>query len=506
MAMGETFSSTIGSSEVKTTAAVFVMTLVAVKLATMVNKKRQNLPPGPCGLPLVGYLPFFGKQPPVTFHELRKTYGDVISISMGSWPAVVINGREAIKEALVTKGDDFSGRPAFTTAQLLNDGKNFGFSVFGPTWKMHRKIVSNVLYTFTNARNNPIEDIIRTEAHTVIEEFLAHGEKSFCPRDSMQLAASSLVFQLCYGAHQNIREDQSFVSAVNGGREFVEFTRAGNPVDVMPWLRFIVPHKVTKFVDLITQSVARRERKVEEHVAVYDENNLRDITDGLIHAGDHLTGEEKAVGLDKRRVVESLDTIYGAGSGTVASTLQWCIYVMAAYPDTQEKLFQQINEVVGQSREARLSDRADLPLVEATIYEILRFCGSVPFALPHATTCDTTLRGYDIPEGTVVLINLQSIYMEQDLWGDPEVFRPERFINSEGLLDRSLVEQASPFSLGRRRCVGEFLARMELFLFFTTLLQRVRFYKPAGCEYNFESTYGLTRDVQAFQVCAAPRG
>lgn len=229
----------------QTTAAVFVMTLVAVKLATMVNKKRQNLPPGPCGLPLVGYLPFFGKQPPVTFHELRKTYGDVISISMGSWPAVVINGREAIKEALVTKGDDFSGRPAFTTAQLLNDGKNFGFSVFGPTWKMHRKIVSNVLYTFTNARNNPIEDIIRTEAHTVIEEFLAHGEKSFCPRDSMQLAASSLVFQLCYGAHQNIREDQSFVSAVNGGREFVEFTRAGNPVDVMPWLRFIVPHKVT---------------------------------------------------------------------------------------------------------------------------------------------------------------------------------------------------------------------------------------------------------------------
>lgn len=488
----------------QTTALVFMATLVVVKLATMVNRKRYKLPPGPRGLPLVGYLPFFGKEPPVTFSEMRKTYGDVICISMGSWLAVIVNGRDAIKEALVTKGDAFSGRPAFTTARLVNEGRNFAFSEFGAIWKAHRKIVSNVMYTFTNARNNPIEDIIRSEANTVIQEFLSHGDKSFCPLISLEVAGSSMVYQLCYGFHQNIRDDAEFMKTLNGTREFQKFSRAGNPVDVMPWLRYIMPGKVTQFLKLI--NVGRRIKKVEEHEATLDEKNLRDITDGLIHAGNTLSAEDRAVGMDRQRVIESVDSIFGAGGSTVASALQWCVALMAAHPDVQEKVFRQIDDVVGQGREVTLSDRSKLPLVEATIYEALRFSSAIPFALPHCTTCDTTLQGYDIPEGTVVLINLHSIFVDEELWGDPKNFRPERFLTSEGELDRAQVEQLSAFSLGRRRCVGEVLARMELFLFFATLLQRLKFCKPPGHPgYSLEAEFALTHDLSPFDVCVSLR-
>ena len=490
----------------QTTAAVFAVSLLVVKLATMVRRKRYKLPPGPWGLPLVGYLPFFGSEPPVTFTRMRKTYGDVISISMGSWSAVVINGRDAIREALVTKGDDFSGRPAFTTARLLNEGRNFAFSEFGAIWKMHRKIVSNVMYMFTNARTNPSEDIIRSEANTIVEEFVAHGDESFCPLVALEVASASLMYQLCYGAHTNVREDADFMKRLNGSREFQKFNRAGNPVDVMPWLRYVMPGKVTSFFRLIREGVAARIRKVEEHEATFDDKNLRDITDGLIHAGSTLSAEARAVGLDRQRVLESLDTIFGAGVSTVTSTLQWSVCLMAAHPEVQEKVFRQIDEVVGQGRAAALSDRADLPLVEATIYEVLRFSCAVPFGLPHCTTRDTTLRGYDIPEGTVVLVNLHSIFVDEELWGDPRAFRPERFLGEGGGLDRGLVEQVAAFSLGRRRCVGEFLARMELFLFFTTLLQRLRFYRPPGHPgYTLEADYGLTHDIKPFQVCVSPR-
>ena len=491
---------------VQSSGAVFVMTLLLVKLAMMANKKRYKLPPGPRGLPLVGYLPFFGKEPPVTFMEMRKTYGDVISITMGSWPAIVINGREAIREALVTKGDDFSGRPAFTTAILLNDGRNFGFSAFGAIWKMHRKIVSNVMYNFTNARNNPIEDIIRSDANTVIEEFLQHKGKPFCPLISLEVAGSSMVYQLCYGRHQDIREDEGFMKVLDGSREFQRFTGAGNPVDVMPWLRYVMPSKVTKFMELLTGNIQRRAEKVEEHEAYFDSDHKRDLTDGLIHAGNTLSAEEKAVGLDRRRVIESLDTIFGAGGGTVSTSLQWFVALMAAHPHVQEKLFQKVNEVIGQSRDASLSDRAQLPLVEATIAEVLRYSGAVPFTLPHATTCDTTLQGYDIPEGTVVLVNLYSILMDKELWGDPETFRPERFLDEEGQLDRGRMEQVSSFSLGRRRCVGEFLAKMELFVFITTLIQRVRFFRPPELpEYHLTARFGLTCDLDPFDVCVHAR-
>ena len=490
----------------QTTAVVFVVTLVVVKLATMINKKRYKLPPGPWGLPFVGYLPFFGAEPPVTFTEMRKTYGDVISLRMGSWLAIVISGRDAIREALVTKGDDFSGRPAFTTARLLNEGRNFAFSEFGAIWKTHRKIVSNVMYTFTNARNNPVEDIIRSEADTVMEEFLAHRDKPFCPLISLEVAGASLVYQLCYGTHENIRENAEFMKVLNGSREFQKFTRAGNPVDVMPWLRHVMPGKVSKFLELTRGGIGRRIKKVEEHEATFDEKNLRDITDGLIHASNSLTAEERALGLDRQRVIESLDTIFGAGGSTVSSSLQWGVCLMAAYPEVQEKVFQQIDSVVGQGRAVALSDRTDLPLVEATIYEVLRFSCSVPFALPHSTTCDTTLQGYDVPEGTVVMVNLHSVFVDEDLWGDPKTFRPERFLTNEGDLDRGLVEQICAFSLGRRRCVGEFLARMELFVFFTTLLQRLKFYRPPGHPgYTLESDFGLTRDLKPYDVCVSPR-
>ncbi|PVD37570.1 hypothetical protein C0Q70_00166 [Pomacea canaliculata] len=494
------------SREVKVTAAVFAVTLVAVKLMSSLSKGRYKLPPGPRNLPLVGYLPFLGKHPTVVFSSLRNIYGDVFSIQMGSFPAIVLNGMDAIKEALVTKGDDFSARPPFTTARLLNEGRNFGFAAFGPIWKAHRKIVSNVMYAFSNARNNPIEDIIVSEAITVAEEFAAHGNKPFQPSDAVTMAASSLIYQLCYGRNKNIREDPDFASTLKNGKKFREFTSTGNPVDVMPWLRYIMPWKVSTFLEITGASLVRRTKKVEEHKKTFDEEHLRDITDGLLHAANHLSDEDKAVGLDSTRVIESIDTIFGAGGTTIASFLDWSVLLMAAFPQTQEKVFQEIEDVVGQSRYPCLADRSRLPMVEATIYEIFRFSCPVPFALPHATVCDTTVQGYDVPEGTVVLVNLYSVFHDQDTWGDPEKFRPERFLLDNGQLDKAKTEQVIVFSLGRRRCVGEYLARMEVFLAFTTLIQRCRLYKPPGApDYTLGRVFRLGCDPEPYEVCAARR-
>ena len=482
-------------------AAVFVVTPVVVKLAMMANKKRYKLPPGPRGLPLVGYLPFFGKDPPVTFMELRKTYGDVISIRMGSWPTIVINGREAIREALVTKGDDFSGRPAFTSAILLSDGRNFAFSVFGAVWKAQRKIVSNVMYNFTNVHNNPIEDTIRSDANTVIEEFLRNKGKAFCPLNSLEVASSSMVYQLCFGRHQNIRENKHFMQVLDGSREFEKFNGAGNPVDVMPWLRYVLPSRVAKFQQLNLGNEGGMEEKVKEHETDFDSDSLRDITDGLIHAGNTLSAEEKAVGLDKHRGSRPSAPYSERLAAQLPTHFSGSWDSWPPIQTSRKKLFQQIDEVVGQSREASMSDRPQLPMVDAAIYEVLRYAAGLPFALPHATTRDTTLQGYDIPEGTVVLVNLQSIHMDKDLWRDPETFRPERFLDGEGQLDKGLVEQVSVFSLGRRRCVGEVLAKMEMFLFLTTLIQRVLFCRPPGQpQYHFISRYGLSRDINPYDV------
>ncbi|XP_025107692.1 cytochrome P450 1A1-like [Pomacea canaliculata] len=493
-------------NEILTAAAVFIVTFAIVKLFSTLSKKHYNLPPGPRNLPLVGYLPFLGKAPVETFSSLRGLYGDVFSITLGSFPAIVVNGKDGIKDALLAQRDDFAGRPSFSTGRLLNEGRNFAFLSAGPLWKAHRKIVRHVMYAFGNARNNPIEDIVVSEAITIVDDFVAQKGKPFHPYNSILLAAASIMYQLCYGRHKNIREDQDFHDILTNTREISKFAKAGNSVDVMPWLRHVMPWRVRKFLQFLVTATRRRTKKVEEHERTFDEQHLRDITDGLISAANNLSEEDKNVGMDKTRIIESLDVIFGAGTNTVSVFLDWSVLLMAAYPDVQEKVFREIEMVVGLNRYPSLADRSSLPMVEATIYEVFRFASPVPLALPHATTCDTTVRGYDVPKGTVVLVNIFSVLHDKETWGDPEKFRPERFLLDNGQLDKAKTEQVIVFSMGRRRCVGEYLARMEVFLAFTTLIQRCRLYKPPGApEYTLGRVFELACLPQSYQVCADRR-
>ena len=230
------------------------------------------------------------------------------------------------------------------------------------------------------------------------------------------------------------------------------------------------------------------------------------MADGLIKAYSRLTDEDRVAGLSKERLMGSLDTILGAGTDTVSSTVQWTVQLMATRPQLQQDIVAQIHSVVGHSRKPALADRENLPLMEAVVLEVLRYVSVQPFALPHQTTRDTTLRGYDIPAGTVVLVNLHSIHKDEQLWGDPHVFRPHRFLDSSGKLDRGLAEKVTAFSLGPRRCLGEVVARMELFLFLATMLQAVRFSQPAGHPgYDEDGLWEFGHNPSPFQVAVEAR-
>ena len=484
--------------------AFILLVAVVVVVILLLNRGGLKLPPGPWGVPVFGYLPFFGKEPHVTFSTLRKTYGDVISISMGRWPAVIVSGRETIHKALLAMGDDYSGRPAFMTARMLNGGRSLGLGPFDEVWKMHRTAVTNAMNRFVNASSSLIEDVVCTEANTIIAQFKSHGKNSFSPNGSMPVAALSMIHQLCYGKDELIRENQDFKDALITERDMRNFKR-GNPLDAVPWLRFLQKSKLSHFEQLVEASETRRSIKVEEHESTFDENSLKDITDYLIHAANKLSVEEQATGLDKQRITESLDFLQQA-NGTVASALEWLILLMAAYPEVQQKVFDDIEAIIGRNRLPKLEDRKKLPYVEATIAEAMRFAHPVPLAIPHSTTRDTKLNGYDIPQDTVVFISLYSIYMDEDRWGDPENFRPERFLTTEGALDCNLEDEVATFSLGPRRCIGETLADKEIFLFFTTLLQQLQLSKPPEHpQYSLTGYYDPTRKPDPFELYVVPR-
>lgn len=491
--------------EVKTFLLVFFITLLLAKFIQSV-KNWKKTPPGPWGFPIIGHLPLLGKHPHKTLNDFGKQYGDIFSIRMGSWPTVILNSRDAIYEAFVKKSEHFADRPGFFSAKMLNNQRSLAFGKYDARWKMHRKIGNNVLRMFASVKNNPVEESIQKEAIDLTRELIHNtNSQNLDPREFIFLAVGSVLYQICYGKDEQCKERDDFRFQVLQTKAFIEFTGAGNPVDVMPWLRFFMPWKVNGFKNLIKTSQNFRGKKIEEHLQTFDENNLRDAADGFILAGKEVGDLDKSSsGITKEDIHSSLSDITGAGFETVATTLEWCLLYASVFPEVQQKVQMEIDNVIGQ-RCPGIKDRGKMPYTEATILEVLRMCTIAPLGIPHATTNDVMLRDFFIPKGTVVFANLYSVSFDKTFWTDPEKFQPERFLTNNNEIDQEKAEYVLSFGAGRRRCLGEFLAKMELFIFFTTLLQQCNFEMLEGTNYTLEGITGLTNKNVPFKIKVSSR-
>uniref|UniRef100_A0A8C3U7J3 Uncharacterized protein n=2 Tax=Catharus ustulatus TaxID=91951 RepID=A0A8C3U7J3_CATUS len=177
---------------------------------------------------------------------------------------------------------------------------------------------------------------------------------------------------------------------------------------------------------------------------------------------------------------------------------------MVIYPEIQEKVQKELDAVVGCSHVFCYEDRKKLPYTNAVIHEIQRYSNIILIALPRASMKDTDLMGYHIPKNTIVLANIDSVLADPEKWETPDQFNPGHFLDEDGnFVNR---EAFLPFGIGHRVCMGELLARMELFVVFSTLLQAFTFTLPEGVkEVNTKFVFGSTMKPPPYQLCAIPR-
>lgn len=474
---------------------------------TVSTREARPSPPGPWGLPVLGNLLQLGRKPHRKLTEYRKRYGDVYRIVMGSRPTVVLNGFDTIWRACVKQAEDFAGRPDFYTFRFIANGDSMGFGDYGRRWKMHRKIAQNALSTFVNKRTNPIEDTISAEADVLVEHLLAAEGKAINPHNEIYLSVGNIICAICFGKRYK-RDDPDFLRLVTLNDKFMAEAAAGNPVDIMPWTRHLPPvqRKFQQFLDILHLMNKFCGEKQQEHFDTYDPGNMRDVTDILIRTVKETPGSEKeAVGLTDQHILTTVQELIGAGFDTISSTLQWSVLYLMTHPRVQEAVHAELRRVVGARRAVSLDDLQALPYTEAVLLEVMRHSCIFPFALPHSTTRDTVINGYSVPAKTLVFVNLWSVSHDPEVFPDPERFNPDRFLDSHGNVDRRKADQFLPYGAGRRRCPGEQLARMELFLFFSTIAQRCRFEVPPGQKPVIDSKYGLTLKPLDFQVCVSAR-
>lgn len=146
-----------------------------------------------------------------------------------------------------------------------------------------------------------------------------------------------------------------------------------------------------------------------------------------------------------------------------------------------------------------------MPYTEAFIYEVFRHASYMPFTIPHCTTDNVTLNGYFIPKDTCVFINQYQVNHDMDIWGDAEAFRPERFLSLSGHLNKTLTEKVMIFGIGIRRCLGDSFARLEMFVFLTTLLHRLHIENVPGQELDLSSAFALTMKPKPFRIKISTR-
>ncbi|XP_068131779.1 cytochrome P450 1A1 [Hyperolius riggenbachi] len=493
-----------GISTTELLLACIVFTVVFLILKSY----RQKVPngtkplPGPFPLPVIGNLLSLSKNPHISLTKMSEVYGDVLQIHIGTKPVLVLSGLETIRQALLKQGDEFLGRPDLFTFRLISNGESLTFSHdSGEVWKARRKMAQNALKTFatspslTSSNVCLVEEHISKEAEYLVSKIqqVVEEKGEFDPFRYLVVSVANVICAMCFGKRYN-HDDESFVRLVNLTDEFGAAAASGNPADFIPILQYLPSRTMTRFVDILQKVEGFIQKIVHEHYRTFDKNSIRDITDSLIqHSQERKLDENSNVQLSENKIVSIVNDLFGAGFDTITTALSWSLMYLVSNPETQTKLHNELDQVIGRDRRPKVSDRSQLPYTEAFILEMFRHSSFLPFTIPHCTTTDTVLNGYFIPKGRCVMINQWQVNHDPNLWKDPFSFCPERFLNADGSsFNKIEMEKVLIFGLGKRRCLGEAIGRMEVFLFLTTLLQQMQFSIPDGEKLDMSPLYGLT--------------
>ncbi|XP_045710272.1 cytochrome P450 2C26-like isoform X3 [Phyllostomus hastatus] len=405
---------------------------------------KGKLPPGPTPLPIIGnMLQLDVKNISKSLSNLSKMYGPVFTVYFGRRPTVVLHGYEAVKEALIDRGEEFSGRGSFPVAEKASKGQGVVFST-GNRWKEMRRFSLMTLRNLGMGKRS-IEDRVQEEAHCLVEELRKTNASPCDPTFILGCGPCNVICSIIFHNRFDYKD-----------------------------------HNLLNIMEMFDENV-----RILSSPWIQEKHNPQSV----------FTLENLAI---------TVSDLFGAGTETTSTTLRYALLLLLKHPEVLAKVQEEVDHVVGRDRSPCMKDKSSMPYTDAMVHETQRYIDLIPNNLPHAVTCDIKFRNYLIPKGTTIVTSLTSVLHDDKEFPNPEKFDPSHFLDEKGNFKKS--DYFMPFSAGKRMCAGEGLARMELFLFLTTILQKFTL-KPVVNPKDIDITpvvNGFASVPPPYQLCFVP--
>ncbi|KAH7681581.1 Premnaspirodiene oxygenase protein [Dioscorea alata] len=505
---------------------LLLLLLILLNLKKNHQKSSLKLPPGPRSLPIIGNLHQLGTMPHLSLQRLSKLHGPIIHLTLGEIPTIIVSSARLAREVLRTHDLPLSSRPQIYSAfQLFYGCTDIVFSPYGPYWRQIRKLS---IVELLSAKRVESYSIFRSaEVERLVQRIESRSGSVLNLTKALGLYANGVLCRAAFGkdfleggeyerhGFQRMLEEYQVLL---GGFSLGDFFPSLEWINSVNGMKRRLKHTFKRFDalfdEIIRDHLKRREQMIRGSSNDDDDDddeqddkekmNAKDLVDVLLDVQNG-TGLEMPLTMDNIKAV-ILD-MFAAGTDTTFITLDWGMTELIMNPRVMKKAQEEVRSRVGNRKFVLESDLPHLPYLKAVIKEIFRLHPPAPLLVPRESMEQVTIEGYQIPAKTRVFINAWAIGRDIESWENPEVFEPERFMNSSVDFKGQDFELI-PFGAGRRGCPAITFGAVTIEIALAQLLHGFDWELPPGIaveDLDMKEVFGITMHrIQELVVVAKP--